>query len=90
MDDSERRSGKRSRFDQTQPEPRKSRFDRRSRSPPSRRPEAQRERSPISRDGDRESSEGPKKPAVDPAAAAGMEPDTPPRALDLVGGIVRV
>ncbi|KEZ44743.1 hypothetical protein SAPIO_CDS2838 [Scedosporium apiospermum] len=66
MDDAERRTMKRSRFDQTEPEPRRpSRFDRRSRSPPSKRSDAPRERSPISRpDGDT------KRPGVDPAAAA--------------------
>ncbi|PKS12236.1 hypothetical protein jhhlp_001536 [Lomentospora prolificans] len=66
MDDAERRTAKRSRFDQTEPEPRRpSRFDRRSRSPPSKRSDAPRERSPIARpDGDV------KKAGVDPAAAA--------------------
>ncbi|KAL7923015.1 hypothetical protein ACQKWADRAFT_290976 [Trichoderma austrokoningii] len=65
MEDSERRT-KRSRFDQTEPEPRRaSRFDRRSRSPPTRRHEG-RDRSPLPKD---DSSET-KKPAVDAAAAA--------------------
>ncbi|KAM0258273.1 hypothetical protein ACHAQJ_003915 [Trichoderma viride] len=65
MEDSERRT-KRSRFDQTEPEPRRaSRFDRRSRSPPSRRHEG-RDRSPLPKD---DSSET-KKPAIDAAAAA--------------------
>ena len=60
---------KRSRFDQTEPEPRKhSRFDRRSRSPSSRQTETGRSRSPLSKD--------PRSPAsetyrADPAAAAG-------------------
>ncbi|KAK4204670.1 hypothetical protein QBC40DRAFT_272179 [Triangularia verruculosa] len=69
MDD--RRSTKRSRFDQTEPEPRRhSRFDRRSRSPPPvRSPDSdrERERSPLSRP--RDAPTGPKSP-VDPAAAA--------------------
>ncbi|KAK4171764.1 hypothetical protein QBC36DRAFT_88104 [Triangularia setosa] len=67
----ERRSTKRSRFDQTEPEPRRhSRFDRRSRSPPPvRKPDSdrERERSPLSRPLD--APTGPKSP-VDPAAAA--------------------
>ncbi|KZL79840.1 kh domain-containing protein, partial [Colletotrichum incanum] len=67
MDDTERRSAKRSRFDQTEPEPRKaSRFDRRSRSPPSRRSESARDRSPLAADHATE----PKKSPVDAAAAA--------------------
>ncbi|KAK0386550.1 hypothetical protein NLU13_6385 [Sarocladium strictum] len=66
MDDSERRTAKRSRFDQTEPEPKRaSRFDRRSRSPPSKRSEP-RDRSPLKNDGD----DAPKQPAVDAAAAA--------------------
>ncbi|KAH7321135.1 hypothetical protein B0I35DRAFT_428660 [Stachybotrys elegans] len=67
MEESERRTVKRSRFDQTEPEPRKaSRFDRRSRSPPNRRTEA-RDRSPLPRDGgDAKSSDG----AAAAAAAA--------------------
>ena len=56
---------KRSRFDQTEPEPRKaSRFDRRSRSPSGRESEPRRSRSPLSK-----SARSPN--AVDPAAAAG-------------------
>ncbi|KAF7551841.1 hypothetical protein G7046_g7596 [Stylonectria norvegica] len=67
MDDSERRTVKRSRFDQTEPEPKKaSRFDRRSRSPHSRRAEAGRDRSPLSKDGVSE----PRKSPVDAATAA--------------------
>lgn len=70
MADADRPGGKRSRFDQTEPEPRKpSRFDRRSRSPPSRRSEA-RERSSLAKDAPSETS----KPSVDPAAAAGTAP----------------
>ncbi|KAM0584231.1 hypothetical protein D7B24_007795 [Verticillium nonalfalfae] len=66
MDDSERRSVKRSRFDQTEPEPKKaSRFDRRSRSPPSKRSEPPRDRSPIGND-----TSEPKKAPADAAAAA--------------------
>ncbi|KXX81219.1 hypothetical protein MMYC01_201402 [Madurella mycetomatis] len=71
MDDAERRSTKRSRFDQTEPEPRRaSRFDRRSRSPPPRKLDAgrERERSPISRS--RDSAPAGSKSPVDPAAAA--------------------
>lgn len=68
MEESERRTAKRSRFDQKEPEPKKaSRFDRRSRSPPSRRTEA-RDRSPLPRDGPAE----PTKSSGDAAAAAGM------------------
>ncbi|KAI5286803.1 hypothetical protein KEM54_006497, partial [Ascosphaera aggregata] len=66
MADGERRS--RSRFDQA--EPRKSRFDRRSRSPTERKPEDGRERSPIARDSREPRLEGSKSPANDPAAAA--------------------
>ena|SRR5271170_6624795 len=65
MAEEERRS-KRSRFDQTEPEPRKpSRFDRRSRSPSSRQADTRRSRSPLSKDS--------RSPTVgDPAAAAGQ------------------
>lgn len=70
MEDTERRT-KRSRFDQTEPEPKRaSRFDRRSRSPHNRRAEAGRDRSPLSKDG---ASEEPKKAPVDAAAAAGAQ-----------------
>lgn len=74
MDDAERRSAKRSRFDQTEPEPRRSRFDRRSRSPPARKPDSgrDRERSPLSRP--RDTPTDSKSPPVDPAAAAGKLP----------------
>ncbi|KAL5050345.1 hypothetical protein BDW71DRAFT_173657 [Aspergillus fruticulosus] len=66
MADEDRRS-KRSRFDQTTPEPRRqSRFDRRSRSPSSRQSEATRTRSPLSRE-PRSPGAGSK---TDPAAAA--------------------
>ncbi|EKV19700.1 hypothetical protein PDIG_01470 [Penicillium digitatum PHI26] len=59
---------KRSRFDQTEAEPRRSRFDRRSRSPSNRQSESARTRSPLSRS---PGAETPAKPsAVDPAAAA--------------------
>ncbi|KAI1327582.1 hypothetical protein F5Y16DRAFT_410197 [Xylariaceae sp. FL0255] len=67
MDDSERRSAKRSRFDQTEPEPRRSRFDRRSRSPGPRRQDSVRDRSPINNRAT--DSATPDKP-VDAAAAA--------------------
>jgi hypothetical protein len=56
---------KRSRFDQTEPEPRRSRFDRRSRSPPARKPDRPRSRSPVPRD-----SNTPVEKKKDPAAAA--------------------
>jgi hypothetical protein len=72
MDDAERRSTKRSRFDQTEPETKRaSRFDRRSRSPPARKPDSgrDRERSPISRSRDSEPASS--KSPIDPAAAAG-------------------
>ncbi|RDW57084.1 uncharacterized protein DSM5745_11566 [Aspergillus mulundensis] len=66
MADDDRRP-KRSRFDQTTPEPRRqSRFDRRSRSPSSRQSEATRTRSPLSRE-PRSPGAGSK---ADPAAAA--------------------
>ncbi|KAI1333978.1 hypothetical protein F5Y15DRAFT_403366 [Xylariaceae sp. FL0016] len=69
MDDSERRSAKRSRFDQTEPEPRRSRFDRRSRSPPAKKSDSARDRSPISKDYEGSTPEAKKTP-VDAAAAA--------------------
>jgi hypothetical protein len=64
---------KRSRFDQTEPEPRRSRFDRRSRSPSNRQSESARTRSPLSRPLSRSpGADTPAKPsAADPAAAAG-------------------
>ncbi|KAL2160257.1 hypothetical protein VTH06DRAFT_1430 [Thermothelomyces fergusii] len=70
MDETERRNVKRSRFDQTEPEPRRSRFDRRSRSPPARKPDSgrDRERSPLSKP--RDAPTDSKSPPVDPAAAA--------------------
>ncbi|MCJ1287062.1 hypothetical protein MMC26_006410 [Xylographa opegraphella] len=72
MADSENRSSKRSRFDQTEPETkRSSRFDRRSRSPISRHSEARRSRSPQVRDGPLSPRpEERKKSGLDPAAAA--------------------
>lgn len=77
MADDDRRTSKRSRFDQTEPEPKRaSRFDRRSRSPTSRQPETRRSRSPLASNKTLNSSaEGLKSPA-DPAAAAGMSFDT--------------
>ncbi|KKY37278.1 putative kh domain-containing protein [Diaporthe ampelina] len=69
MDDSERRTAKRSRFDQKEPEPRRaSRFDRRSRSPSARKDDSVRDRSPLSKD--RDIGASPVKSPVDPAAAA--------------------
>ncbi|KAH6848407.1 hypothetical protein B0I37DRAFT_163688 [Chaetomium sp. MPI-CAGE-AT-0009] len=69
MDDTDQRSAKRSRFDQTEPK-RPSRFDRRSRSPPPRKSDSgrDRERSPLSRP--RDAPTNSKSPPVDPAAAA--------------------
>ncbi|KAF4444647.1 hypothetical protein F53441_11082, partial [Fusarium austroafricanum] len=67
MDETDRRTVKRSRFDQTEPEPKRAtRFDRRSRSPPSRRSEPGRDRSPIAKDVTPEA----KKSSTDAAAAA--------------------
>ncbi|THC99830.1 hypothetical protein EYZ11_000642 [Aspergillus tanneri] len=70
MADDDRRT-KRSRFDQTEPEPRRpSRFDRRSRSPSSRQSET-RTRSPLSREARSPSAGAPKSSTPsDPAAAA--------------------
>ena len=76
MADEERRS-KRSRFDQTEPEPRKpSRFDRRSRSPVSRHSESRRSRSPLGKDSRSPTARDSKTP-VDPAAAAGTSLSCP-------------
>jgi hypothetical protein len=74
MDDTERRTAKRSRFDQTEPEPKRaSRFDRRSRSPPpSRHSDTRRSRSPLGKPLGSPTMDSPKKPVVNPAAAAGM------------------
>ncbi|KAI2642180.1 hypothetical protein GGS21DRAFT_293534 [Xylaria nigripes] len=69
MDDTDRRTAKRSRFDQTEVEPRRSRFDRRSRSPVTRKPDSARGRSPLSRGTDSATPEIKKSP-VDAAAAA--------------------
>lgn len=75
MADEERRTAKRSRFDQTEPEvKRSSRFDRRSRSPTRRSSETRRSRSPVARE--RVLSPGTeekKKAALDPAEAAGEQ-----------------
>lgn len=75
MADSERRT-KRSRFDQTESEPRRSRFDRRSRSPSTRQSESARERSPLSREPQSPSKDDKRKSStpLDPAAAAGKFP----------------
>ncbi|KAI1499804.1 hypothetical protein F5X99DRAFT_419690 [Biscogniauxia marginata] len=70
MDDTERRTAKRSRFDQTEPEPRRSRFDRRSRSPPAKKLDSGRDRSPVGRDAGSATPDT-KKGSVDAAAAAG-------------------
>jgi hypothetical protein len=66
MADDERRV-KRSRFDQTEPEPRRSRFDRRSRSPTSRHSDSTRQRSPLSRE--------PRSPGADASARSSAAPD---------------
>ncbi|APA12470.1 hypothetical protein SS1G_03925 [Sclerotinia sclerotiorum 1980 UF-70] len=72
MDDTERRTAKRSRFDQKEPEPKRtSRFDRRSRSPPARKVESRRSRSPLARRTSRSPApDSAKKNGADPAAAA--------------------
>ncbi|KAI4134665.1 MAG: hypothetical protein LQ347_001337 [Umbilicaria vellea] len=72
MADEERRAAKRSRFDQTEPEvKRSSRFDRRSRSPTRKTSETQRSRSPIAKERVLSpGTEDKKKAALDPAAAA--------------------
>lgn len=72
MDDTERRLAKRSRFDQKEPEPKRaSRFDRRSRSPPSvAKPESRRSRSPLGRGSGSPAPDSAKKAGLDPAAAA--------------------
>lgn len=72
MADSERRA-KRSRFDQTEAEPRRqSRFDRRSRSPSARNSDSARERSPLSREPRSPGNDDKRKSAsADPTAAAG-------------------
>jgi hypothetical protein len=70
MDDTERRTAKRSRFDQKEPEKRSSRFDRRSRSPPVAKSD-RRSRSPIGRPLGSPATDTPKNGGVDPAAAAG-------------------
>ncbi len=72
MADEERRNAKRSRFDQTEPDvKRSSRFDRRSRSPSARKSELRRSRSPLSKEPLSLAPEDKKKAAIDPAAAAG-------------------
>src|SRR5215469_4741925 len=73
MNDTERRTAKRSRFDQTEPETKRaSRFDRRSRSPPARKAESRRSRSPIARGSDSPVPSSAKKDGSDPVAAAGQ------------------
>ncbi|RDL37771.1 Uncharacterized protein BP5553_05204 [Venustampulla echinocandica] len=72
MDDTERRTAKRSRFDQTVPEPKRaSRFDRRSRSPPAaKQSESRRSRSPPGRASGSPAPDTVKKVPTDAAAAA--------------------
>ena len=79
MDDEPRRSTKRSRFDQTERPAghddgkRPSRFDRRSRSPSAKEPiDRRRSRSPLNPQILNSDAEEKPKPALDPAAAAGM------------------
>ncbi|BDD56408.1 hypothetical protein MPDQ_001276 [Monascus purpureus] len=70
MGDDEHRP-KRSRFDQTEPEPRRrSRFDRRSRSPSSRKPDSVRARSPLGHESRSPDADASKSTPTDPAAAA--------------------
>lgn len=73
MADDERRTSKRSRFDQTESEvKRSSRFDRDSRSPLSSNAYTrQRSRSPVVPKSTLTANEGKRSPAVDPATAAG-------------------
>ena len=75
MADDEKKSSKRSRFDQTMPEPgvKRSRFDRRSRSPPNKTSEARRSRSPLAAKTPLSPGTGDKKGSSDPAAAAGKQ-----------------
>ncbi len=71
MDDTERRAVKRSRFDQKEPEPKRtSRFDRRSRSPPAVK-EPRRSRSPLGRASGSPTPASANLGSSDPAAAAG-------------------
>ena len=72
MADEERKTSKRSRFDQTEPDvKRNSRFDRRSRSPSSRTSETRRSRSPLAPKTPFSPGTENKKSPLDPAAAAG-------------------
>lgn len=76
MADEERRTSKRSRFDQTESDVRRSsRFDRDSRSPVSRNAyrRQQRSRSPLAPQSTSTTNEEKRSPAVDPAAAAGTK-----------------
>ncbi|KAL2041147.1 hypothetical protein N7G274_006091 [Stereocaulon virgatum] len=71
MADDERRISKRSRFDQTEPEPkRSSRFDRRSRSPSTRTSDTRRSRSPLGQKAPFSPGSEERKTPTDPAAAA--------------------
>ncbi len=78
MADEERRTSKRSRFDQTEPEVKRisrfDRLDRRSRSPTSRTSEIQRSRSPLTPKTPFSPGAENRKTPLDPAAAAG-KPD---------------
>lgn len=72
MADEERKGSKRSRFDQTEPDvKRTSRFDRRSRSPTSRTSQTQRSRSPLTSKAPFSPGVEDRKTPLDPAAAAG-------------------
>ena len=71
MADDDRRSSKRSRFDQTEPEVKRSRFDRRSRSPSNTVADTGRSRSPLASKNPLSPGAGDQKSPSDPAAAAG-------------------
>jgi len=71
MADDARRSTKRSRFDQTEPEVKRSRFDRRSRSPSTKQSESKRSKSPVVQDSPLSPGAQDIKSPSDPAAAAG-------------------
>lgn len=77
MADEERRSAKRSRFDQTEPEVRRSRFDRRSRSPSTRQSESRRSRSPLTQASPMSPGVSNPKSPSDAATAAGELEELP-------------
>ena len=71
MADDDKRTSKRSRFDQTEPEVKRSRFERRSRSPSHITADTRRSRSPLASKNPLSPSAGDLKSPSDPAAAAG-------------------